>query len=200
MQEFENFLPIIQQEHKNGLLRIQKGVDMSLIERIGEIEVYEIDKDLSRYTRKEREEIINEMFKQEYQGKEIHYLLNEKEISAVINASTRKYFFAKQHSDISREKESERNKRIDLVYSSGFINVISNAKYSSSKNEYKVGQNSKHKENTIWRYFKKKIIFNNESYLLIISVRESCNRFYIHNTRIKDTKEKRDARSDDQSN
>ena len=55
------------------------------IKKVGSIEVYELDENLDKYTRKEREEYINELFKQEYQGKEISYLLNGEEIKALIN-------------------------------------------------------------------------------------------------------------------
>lgn len=36
---------------------------MPLIQKVGEVEIYEIDKDLSKYTRKEREGIVNVLFK-----------------------------------------------------------------------------------------------------------------------------------------
>ena len=52
------------------------------MKKVGSIEVYELDENLDKYTRKEREEYINELFKQEYQGKEISYLLNGEEIKA----------------------------------------------------------------------------------------------------------------------
>lgn len=50
------------------------------VHKIGQIEVFEIDQNIDQYTRKEREEFINELFKQKYQGKEIKYLLNGDEI------------------------------------------------------------------------------------------------------------------------
>lgn len=165
---------------------------MPLIKKIGEIEVYETSEDLNKYTRKQREEFINELFMKQYQGKEIHYLLNDKEIKAIINATTRKYFFSKQHGGVIREKDSERNIRINLVYENGFDNLIRNAVYSKTSKEYKPSQNSKHKIDNKWHYFIKKIIFNEKFYILIITLREYNSKFYIHNTRIK---EKRDASS-----
>ena len=68
------------------------------MKKVGSIEVYELDENLDKYTRKEREEYINELFKQEYQGKEISYLLNGEEIKALINQKTRRNFRAYQHS------------------------------------------------------------------------------------------------------
>ncbi len=55
------------------------------MKKVGSIEIYELDENLDKYTRKEREKYINELFKQEYQGKEISYLLNGEEIKALIN-------------------------------------------------------------------------------------------------------------------
>ena len=69
------------------------------MKKVGSIEIYELDENLDKYTRKEREKYINELFKQEYQGKEISYLLNGEEIKALINSTTRKNFRAYQHSD-----------------------------------------------------------------------------------------------------
>ena len=53
------------------------------MKKVGSIEIYELDENLDKYTRKEREEYINELFKQEYRGKEISYLLNGEEIKAL---------------------------------------------------------------------------------------------------------------------
>ena len=50
------------------------------IRKVGEIEIYETDKHINEYSRKEREKYVNELFKEEYIGKEISYLLNDKEI------------------------------------------------------------------------------------------------------------------------
>ena len=62
------------------------------MKKVGSIEVYELDENLDKYTRKEREEYINELFKQEYQGKEISYLL-----SAVITCSNGPFTFSCHH-------------------------------------------------------------------------------------------------------
>ena len=76
------------------------------MKKVGSIEVYELDENLDKYTRKEREEYINELFKQEYQGKEISYLLNGEEIKALINQKTRRNFRAYQHSGKYETKKS----------------------------------------------------------------------------------------------
>ena len=50
------------------------------MKKVGSIEVYELDENLDKYTRKEREEYINELFKQEYPG------VLKSELDAMINA------------------------------------------------------------------------------------------------------------------
>ena len=37
------------------------------VHKIGSIEVFEIDQNIDQYTRKQREQIINDLFKKEYQ-------------------------------------------------------------------------------------------------------------------------------------
>ena len=81
------------------------------MKKVGSIEVYELDENLDKYTRKEREEYINELFKQEYQGKEISYLLNGEEIKALINKTTRKNFTQLRHSHGQLETFNEFKKK-----------------------------------------------------------------------------------------
>lgn len=56
-----------------------------IVHKIGQIEVFEIDQNIDQYTRKEREEFINELFKQEYQGKQISFIKCGNTFSALIN-------------------------------------------------------------------------------------------------------------------
>lgn len=165
-----------------------------LIKRIGDVEIYEIDKNLKRCTRKEREIIINELFKNEYIGKEIHYLLNGKEINAIVNSITRRNFFAIRHGFNQKESYKEINIKHNIVFSGDFINLISNAKYNSSNKELKLGINKQHIKNNLWHTFIKDIVINYEEYRMYLNIRESENKYYIYNLRLKNIK--RDARSD----
>ncbi len=164
-----------------------------MIKKIGEIEVYECDEDIKKYTRKEREKIVNEMFKQ-YLGKKISYRLNEKEIRAVINEITRENFRARQHRRQASEKKRERNTRFDITMSGDYLSLVKNASYFKSMSEMKAGQNKNHTSKQVWHTFQKYILFQESLYKVIIQVREKNGRYYIHNTKLKEVE-----RIDDQS-
>lgn len=154
------------------------------MKKVGSIEVYELDENLDKYTRKEREEYINELFKQEYQGKEISYLLNGEEIKALINQKTRRNFRAYQHSGKYETKKSY-NARQNIAFSGNYIDMISNTSYNYSKAESKVHQKRHHKNNR-WHYFNKIIKCNNCFYSVNIDVLEKDNNYFIYNTKLKE--------------
>lgn len=122
---------------------------MALIRKIGEIEVYESSEDLSKYTRKQREQIVDELFKSEYVGKKVDLLINKEIIKANINKFTRKNVLAKVHHGYNQETNSEFNTRIDIIASGDYITLIKNALYIHSKNEEKAKQNEVHKKDTM---------------------------------------------------
>ena len=155
------------------------------MKKVGSIEIYELDENLDKYTRKEREEYINELFKQEYQGKEISYLLNGEEIKALINQITRKNYKAYQHSD-KFECRNAYNTRQDSAFSDDYISLISNASHYATRDEKKVGQNKKHKLKNKWHYFIKYIICNEYYFMVIIDILESNSKFIIYSTKLKE--------------
>lgn len=161
---------------------------MTLIRKIGEIEVYEIDKDLTKFTRKEREKIVNELFKTQYVGKEISYLLKDTEIHAIINGVTRGNYLTKRHGKYNAESNNEYNARIDLAASEDYERLITNAKYYHSEKDTKVVKNNKHKEINQWHYFDKQIIFNNNKYFLKIAIMQKENKYFVYNTKLKEQK------------
>lgn len=165
------------------------------IRKVGEIEIYETDKHINEYSRKEREKYVNELFKEEYIGKEISYLLNDKEIKALINQTTRKNFNALSHHGIRTEKRKAFNIEHDIAFSGDYISFVSNAKYSNTNKEFKAGQNKNHREDNLWHNFTKTIIFNNIYFNLTINVRELNNKFFIHNTKLKEIKKEADKPS-----
>lgn len=87
---------------------------------------------------------INELFKQEYQGKEISYLLNGEEIKALINSTTRINFRAYQHSGKFETNKSYRTRQ-NIAFSGDYIDMISNIPYNYSKDEHKEHQKRHHK-------------------------------------------------------
>ena len=116
------------------------------VHKIGSIEVFEIGQNIDQYTRKEREEFINELFKQEYQGKEIGYLLNGTEIKALIDSISRKNINAKKHTGYKSENRREFNKKQDVVFSGDYLELVDNMNYQETYNELKSGQNKYHKQ------------------------------------------------------
>ena len=154
------------------------------MKKVGSIEVYELDENLDKYTRKEREEYINELFKQEYQGKEISYLLNGEEIKALINSTTRINFRAYQHSGNFETNKSYRTRQ-NIAFSGDYIDMISNIPYNYSKDEHKEYQKRHHKNNK-WHYFTKIIKCNNCYYSVNIDIVERNSNYYIYNTKLKE--------------
>ena len=154
------------------------------IKKVGSIEIYELDENLDKYTRKEREEYINELFKQEYQGKEISYLLNGEEIKALINQTTRKNFRAYQHSGKYETNKSYRNRQ-NIVFSGDYIDMVSNTLYDFSKDEHKKYQKGHHYDNK-WHYFYKIIKCNDFFFYVIIDILERNGNYYIYNTKLKE--------------
>ena len=153
--------------------------------KVGSIEIYTLDENIDQYTRKEREKFINELFKNEYQGKEISYLLNGDEINALINTTTRKNFKAYQHSG-KFEKKRAFHTRQDIAFSGDYLDLVSNGKYDYSTVEKKQGQNEYHKNANKWHYFEKMIRCNDYYFNVIVDVLESENEFYVYNTKLKE--------------
>ena len=154
------------------------------IKKVGSIEIYELDENLDKYTRKEREEYINELFKQEYQGKEISYLLNGEERKALINQTTRKNFRAYQHSGKYETNKSYRTRQ-NIVFSGDYIDMVSNTLYDFSKDEHKKYQKGHHYDNK-WHYFYKIIKCNDCFFYVIIDILERNGNYYIYNTKLKE--------------
>ena len=153
--------------------------------KVGSIEIYELDENIDQYTRKEREEFVNELFKEEYRGQKISYLLNGDEINALINTTTRKNFKAYQHSG-KFEKKRAFHTRQDIAFSGDYLDLVSNGKHDYSTVEKKRGQNEYHKDDNKWHYFEKMIRCNNYYFNVIVDVLESENEFYVYNTKLKE--------------
>ena len=154
------------------------------MKKVCSIEIYKLDINLDKYTRKEREEYINELFKQEYQGKEISYLLNGEEIKTLINSTTRRNFKAYQHSG-KFETSKAYNIRQNIAFSDDYIDMISNTSYDFSKNEQKEYQKGHYKDSK-WHYFIKLIKCNNCFYYVIIDVLEKNSKYLVYNTKLKE--------------
>ena len=155
------------------------------VHKIGQIEVFEIDQNIDEYTRKEREQFINELFKQEYQGKEIKYLLNGDEINALINNTTKHNFRSYQHSGKYENKKGFKTRQ-DIAFSGDYLNLIEDMSYDNTKLELKIGQNKYHQKNNKWHYFTKTILCNQKIYTINLDILEKNKKYYIYSINAKE--------------
>lgn len=102
------------------------------VKKVGDIEIFTSDESISHFTRKERQKRINELFRTEYCGKEISYLLNSNEIKALIDKVTRHNFQSRIHAG-KPEPHSLFNKKQDIAFSGDYIPLISDANYKETK-------------------------------------------------------------------
>lgn len=157
---------------------------MNLI-KVGEIEVYSSNELSKNLTRKQKEELINKLFKEKYQGKEISYFLNKNEIKAVINKFTRKNFLISKHGGKENETMSELKAKENIVISNGLDPLIYNFNFKARRKDNKTIKTEKHNENVNWLYFIKQIIFDNILYNVIIDIRENNGKYFIYHIKIK---------------
>ena len=155
------------------------------VKKIENIEEFILDDNLEKYTRKEREIIINELFKDEYQGKEISCILNGEEVLAVVNAYTRKNYIARGHSGYY-ESNKEYRTRQDIAYSGDYLNLLNSTEYQYSTQEHKPDQTGVHEIGNLWHYFKKCIKCNDKYYSVNIDILEKNGRFTVYNTKLKE--------------
>lgn len=156
------------------------------VHKIGSIEVFEIDQNIDQYTRKQREKQIENMFRNQYQGKEITLIRCGNSISALINRITRNNHTVKRHSHNQRESNLEYKKRQDLTFSGDYLELISDLTYVNSQRDNYPSQSRSHTTNTVWHYFKKEIICQNHKFKVILDVRENDGRYTIYNTKLKE--------------
>lgn len=153
-----------------------------MVAKVGEIEVYYIDEDLEKLSKKERIKRIDELFKKEYQGKQIKYLLNNKEIRALINSITRSNISSRIHGGSVNETNKEFSIKQGIILKGDYIKLISELDYIRTSED-------KRKENHInykFHYFKKVIMCNKRYYEVVVDIREHAKGFIIYNTKIKE--------------
>lgn len=157
-----------------------------MLDKIGTIETYEIDENFEKLSKEERETKVNEIFKNKYQGKEIKYLLNNIEINAIINSSTRDNFTSRLHRGRVNEFKRDFRLKQNLAVNNDLIKILSNSKYLNDKKDYKNYKNKAHKNYINWLYFSKNILVNNKVYKLIISIRENNNYYFIYDIKLRE--------------
>lgn len=157
-----------------------------MLDKIGTIETYLIDENFDNLSRKEREIKVNKVFKDKYQGKEIKYLLNDVEINAMINSTTKNNFSSRLHRGRVSELKREIRIKQNLAVNNDLIKILSNSNYLNNKNDYKNYKNKMHNKSINWLYFSKNILVNNKVYKLIISIRENKSYYFIYDIKLKE--------------
>ena len=158
------------------------------------IEKYDIKPEIKKLTKKELLELLNRLFREEYQGRTVTYEIMEKEFFVKTTAKTRMHFGFRD------KKTPFKGHMTKLFLGAGgeYMSLIENCEYSHSEKEKKKDQNSMHKNTDAWHYFTKTILCENTYYRVMVDVNESQTRgMVVYNVSLspcKNTqKEKRDS-------
>lgn len=152
------------------------------------VEIFFIKPEVMELTKKDRVNLLDELFKSEYQGKLVTYKMLEDDLFAKTNAVTRRHFSIKgPHSSYKGH-----NAKIKIGASGDYIDLISNASYSHSDIEKKETQNNFHKNTLNWHYFRKIILCEDEYYQVTIDVHESKqHEFTVYNVSLMEIDKER---------
>lgn len=139
------------------------------------IEEFTIKPEIKALSRSERLDLLNQLFKNEYQGKVVSFKMLEKELFVKTTAVTRSHF------GIVPRNGSFKGFMTKLNISAGgdYLPLISNSEYVRSADEKKSKQNSFHRNTRRWHYFEKEILCEGEKFKINIDVRESKKQEYI---------------------
>lgn len=153
------------------------------------IEEIVVSKDILELPYKEKLKLINQFFKNEWQGKTVTYQFFEENKLVKINKNTRQHI---THKD-KFSKDKEHRAKINILAGGKGENLWNGAQYDSYKEEIKPNQNTIHSKTFQWHYFVKDILFNGCVYQVLVNVRESTiDEYYIHSISLK---QKRNASS-----
>ena len=154
------------------------------------IEEFRVKPEILKMSKKERVDLLNKVFREEYQGKTVTYEMLEEELFCAITAKTRLRFavFNKGGSFPGFMA------KLNIAADGSLIPLISNCEYLNSSDEEKSDQNDFHNKTQKWHYFGKEIIFENERFFVQIDVRENDrNNYLVYNvslTRIRDERDR----------
>lgn len=139
------------------------------------IEVFTIKPEIKAMSRKERLELLNRLFMEEYQGKFVTYEMLERDLFVETSGRTRKHFSYKGPGTTHKEHQA----KINICASGGYWDMISDATYYGSKRENKSGQNHFHKNTEAWHYFTKDIMCEDHYFRVVIDVNESKDHAFL---------------------
>lgn len=159
------------------------------MDNVNYIEHYNVDEKIYDLTFNEREKMCKKIFKDYYTGNTVKYFINGKFVDALIDDTTKNNFFAPSHKGHRSETRRALRLRCNIACNGEYLNLIGNMKYKYSKKELKEGQNAIHSSKNVWHYFTKYIVCKNHVYEVTSCIRENKNKYYLHNTKLKEVDE-----------
>lgn len=142
------------------------------------IEKFDIKPEVRRLSKKELLRLLDQMFREEYQGKTVSFAMLERELFVKTTAKTRMHFGYKN----KKTHPKGHRTKLFLGASGEYLSLISNCEYSHSEMDKKPDQNALHKNTKEWHYFTKTILCENTYYRVMVDVNESKNNdLIVHN-------------------
>ncbi|MBQ8248128.1 MAG: hypothetical protein IJZ42_13450 [Lachnospiraceae bacterium] len=150
------------------------------------IEKFDIKPEVKKLNKKQLLDLLNRLFREEYQGKTVSFAMLERELFVKTTAKTRLHF------GFRNNKASFKGHKIKLLLgaSGEYLSLISNLQYSHSEKDKKPDQSSIHRNTKGWHYFTKMILCENTYYQVMVDVNESkSNELTVYNVSLKPCKE-----------
>lgn len=133
------------------------------------IEEFTIKPEVKAMSKHERLNLLDRLFKEEYQGKVVSFKMLEEELFVKTSKVTREHFGIFQKGGSFKGFVT----KLNIGASGDYVPLISNCEYVRSSNEKKPKQNSFHRNTLCWHYFAKEILCEGEKFSVQIDVRES---------------------------
>lgn len=145
------------------------------------IDVVTFEDSTVRMSKKEKLELINNIFKDTYQGQEVNIDYQIK--NPVINRDTRIHFRWKA----KQETKKSYDQRLNLGVEKNLITFLENSVVIGTDQEKKPEQNQMHSNTGRWIYLSKDIIIDGELYRLKTDIREGQNnRTFIYSMKLQE--------------
>ncbi len=153
-------------------MRMNDVFDQKIIER------FDIKPEVKKMSKKKLLQLLNNLFKEEYQGKTVTYAMLEKEYFVKITAKTRIHFGFKNKSASYKGHQT----KLHIGASGDYMALISNCEYTHSADEKKREQNVFHENTEKWHYFSKTILCEGTYYQVVVDVNENkSNELMVYN-------------------
>lgn len=133
------------------------------------IEEFTIKPEVKAMSKHERLQLLDRLFKEEYQGKVVTFNMLEKELFVKTTIVTREHFGIFQKGSSFKGFLT----KLNISASGDYIPLISDCEYVRSSDEKKKSQNKFHRNTLCWHYFTKEILCEGEKFKVYVDVRES---------------------------